>query len=227
MTELTNPAAAKFVGGWWMPETEEHYIEVMKPGAKRHQVVDGRWAYQYHKLEAALTHIPATRRRVAVDVGGNLGLWSFHLAKQFDHVHAFEPMPAYAELFAANVSPTNVTLHKCALGAAAGGVRLDCPPDQTGNTHIVGAGDIPLRTLDSFGLDDVDLIKIDVEGYELPVVKGAEETLLRCQPWLVVEQKGNDRKFYGAPRDAAADWLKGLGLRDLAVIAGDHIMGWA
>jgi hypothetical protein len=96
----------------------------------------------------------------------------------------------------------------------------------TGNTHVHGEGDIPLKTLDSFGFEEVDFIKIDVEGYELSVVKGAKETLLREKPFMVIEQKGNDQKFFGGQRHEASNWLKSLGMRDIKVVSGDHIMGW-
>lgn len=46
-----------------------------------------------------------------------------------------------------------------------------------------------IRTLDSFDLPTIDFMKIDCEGYEFPVLKGAAETLRRCKPVIVVEQK--------------------------------------
>jgi hypothetical protein len=75
------------------------------------------------------------------------------------------------------------------------------------------------------GFENVDFIKIDVEGYELPVVKGAVETITACKPNMVIEQKGNDR-FYGQDRAAALSFLMGLGMKQLDVISGDYILGW-
>jgi FkbM family methyltransferase len=220
------PPGAKLIGGVWLPETEQHFVDMMLHNKKRTRVVDGKHTYQYHKLEAALRHLPADRRRVGVDIGAHVGLWSMWLVKLFGHVHAFEPVAGHADIFPWNMSADNWTLHRVALGEREGSVSLTVPPEQTGNAHVVGGGEVPMVTLDSCELERVDFLKIDVEGYELPVLRGAEATLRRCRPILVVEQKGNDAKFYGQPRDAAVAWLKTLGARDLAVISGDHIMGW-
>ncbi len=81
-------------------------------------------------------------------------------------------------------------------------------------------------TLDSYGFGQVDFIKIDVEGYELPVNQGAVETLRRCRPIVVIEQKGNDTAVYGGRTNEALERLRGLGARELKVISGDYVMGW-
>lgn len=240
-----DPAGARLVGGVWLPAGERHLVEMMRPGAKRHTLRGGKWTYQLHKLEAALGFLPADRRRVAVDVGAHVGLWSMWLVSAFEHLHAFEPVPLHAELFERNVVARNCTLHRMALGDRAGRVSLSVPPDQTGHAHIAdgarahhqrGGGlgpeswahisGVPIGTLDGLGLDRVDFIKVDVEGYELAVLKGARETLLRCRPVLVVEQKDNDRSVYGGTRDEALAWLAALGARRLKVISGDYILGW-
>lgn len=50
---------------------------------------------------------------------------------------------------------------------------------------------VPITTLDSYNLPRIDLLKIDVEGYEIHVLKGAEETLLRCKPVVIFEEKND------------------------------------
>lgn len=230
---------AKLIGGLWLPASEEHFVEMMAPGAKRHRVVDGRWTYQLHKIEGFLAKVPGGRRRRCIDAGAHAGLWAVHLRKEFAAVEAFEPVPLHRACFAANVTGANVTLHAYALGAEAGSAAMHVPEDTTGNAHIAteevlsnGRGPIRLekgiavRSLDSFGFAEVDLIKIDVEGYELPVVEGAAETLLRERPFVVVEQKGNDARFYGQARDSALSFLADLGMRRRDVISGDHLLGW-
>ncbi len=216
---------AKFVGGWWMPDHELHFIEMMRPGAKRHELRDGRWCYQVHKLDRAMGF--AGRRRVALDIGAHVGFWSYHLAGLFEQVHAFEPVPRHADLFELNLrGRSNWTLHRVALGETRDTCRIEVPEGNTGNAHITGPGELPMAPLDSFGLERVDFVKIDVEGYELPVVKGAVGTLTRCRPLLVIEQKRNERKHFGGRPDEALEFLLALGMTAHAVISGDHILGW-
>ncbi len=234
------PPHAKLVGGVWLPDNEDHFVDWMRH-SKRARRVDGKLTYQYHKLEAALAYLPPTRRRVCVDVGAHVGLWSMWLAPAFDHVHAFEPVPLFADIFPWNVAGDNVMLRRTALGACEDTVEITVPDGQTGGAHISIGGKhpgnkyasggtsvfpgLPMRTLDSFGLDDVDFIKIDVEGTERQVIEGAAHTIGTCRPLIVIEQKGNE-VAYGQSRNAAAALLTTWGMRDLRVLAGDHIMGW-
>ena len=85
---------------------------------------------------------------------------------------------------------------------------------------------VRVDTLDSFELREVDLIKIDVEGWELPVVHGAVETLRKWRPIVVCEQKGNDELGYGHQPQAALHFLRSIGMAEKRVISGDYIMGW-
>jgi hypothetical protein len=69
---------------------------------KRNAVVDGNLPYQYHKLVAAMKFVRSFR--VAINVGAHVGMWSMHLARRFDHVFAFEPIPLHRACFTGNVS---------------------------------------------------------------------------------------------------------------------------
>lgn len=188
--------------------------------------IDGQLTYQYHKLERALELVPADRRRVCVDVGAHVGLWSKEFVKAFQTVVAFEPNPVVADLWRWNVTAKNATLHQVALGESTGSVGLKIYDGHSGHTQIGGPGDVPIRMLDSYGLSAVDLVKIDVEGHELAVVKGAINTLRRCRPVVVVEQKGEDGRL-GMERDGALHWLERLGMFSIGCHGGDYFMVWS
>src|SRR6185369_13709129 len=133
--------------GVWLPDGETHLIEWM---TKSGEVVDGLGTYQIKKFREAMKWVRGWR--VAVDVGAHVGLWSMQLVKRFAHLHAFEPVAAHRDCFARNVDGQRVLMHGCALGSAPGMVAMVVPPSSSGGTHVDGAGDIEMRTLDSFGL---------------------------------------------------------------------------
>lgn len=206
--------------GIWLPDGEKHFPEWM---TRNGELVDGKGTYQIKKLREALSHVK--QFRLAVDVGAHVGLWSMHLAKRFHEVHAFEPMPPFRACFEKNVTHENVTLHRYPLGNKDANVGMSYDPADSGNTHVKGNGDMKMRTLDSFELMDVDFIKIDCEGYELQVLEGALETIVRCAPVIIVEQKQHKLTTnYGIKGTPAVDFLQAGGYRLLREMGGDYIM---
>jgi len=219
----------KCVGGIWLPDQESHLVHWMLRD-QHARYVNGRLTYQYHKLEAAMRW--CRNFRVAVDVGAHVGLWSMHLVKSFRCVHAFEPVSEHRECFHANIPEFESLnlyngLHACALGDREGMVSIHTAPTSSGDSWVDGDGDIPMVCLDSLCLQDVDFIKIDVEGYELQVVQGAVETIKRCRPCMVVEQKQKNLKaHFGVTGTPAVDLLRDLGAHLREMISGDYILSF-
>jgi FkbM family methyltransferase len=139
-------------------------------------------------------------RGTAIDIGANFGLYSLQMSRLYQRVISFEPNPEVAApLIAARLA--NVTLIREGVSSrsdeatlfipVANGVKLagwaslnqgNCP-QATSFSRLA----IPLRTLDAHGFNDVGLIKIDVEGHEIEVLRGAEQTIRRCRPHLIIE----------------------------------------
>jgi hypothetical protein len=112
-----------------------------------------------------------------------------------------------------------------ALGASSGSVGLVTPhQNSSGGTVIRGAGDVPLRTLDSFALDRVDLLKIDCEGTECDVLRGAIETLVRCRPVVAVEQRPKLLKTLSYAPRAALHVLEQLGASVVWTDTNDFVL---
>jgi FkbM family methyltransferase len=189
---------------------------------RRGEYVDGLPTYQYHKYRAAREWV--TRFGVAIDVGAHVGLWTRVMAKDFDHVLAFEPIPEHIECFRLNVTSPNVTLYDVAIGDRNQRVRFTRERENSGHTRVAGAGDIPMSRLDDLDVPNVDFMKIDTEGYEIFVLRGAIETIRRCRPTIIVEQKADMAEDYGETRRAAVQLLVNEGYHLRKEISGDYIL---
>jgi FkbM family methyltransferase len=210
----------KKVGGVWLPSHETHLVDWMQG---RNEVVDGKLTYQHHKLQRALGQV--RNWRTAVDVGAHCGLWSMHLVKRFSALVGFEPVALHRECYARNVEG-DYMLHACALGDKAGKVKIHTSESSSGDSWVDGDGDIPLMMLDGFNLQDVDFIKLDCEGYEYFALKGGEETLKRCRPTVMVEQKPGRAQKFGLAETQAVDYLQSLGAKLRFAMSGDYCLSW-
>lgn len=208
-----------------MPADESHLPDHMKA---LNQPLGGRLTYQLAKYNAARAYVKNFHQ--AVDVGGHIGLWSWVMAKDFDAVMAFEPMEIHRECWRRNMEGLeNAGLYDCALGEKKGTVALETRTHgSSGDTQVrPGAkGTTPLETLDSFNFADVGLIKIDCEGYEEFVLRGAVDTLQRCKPVVIVEQKRDFSRRYGLKKYSAVRFLEKLGAKVRKEISEDFILSW-
>jgi FkbM family methyltransferase len=137
--------------------------------------------------------------RTAVDVGAHIGLWASMLACTFDNVIAFEPNAENFDCLAQNTADyVNILVEQKALGAAHDSASLKLPSaGNSGMWHLTPGEDVEVIPLDSLQRDDVDLIKIDVEGFEGHVLLGARQTLLASGPVVIFEDNGVGPKYFG------------------------------
>ena len=145
---------------------------------------------------------PARLHRV-IDCGAWIGQWSrMHL--HAEHVEAFEPNPDILPLLEHNIqSHPQIHLHCTALSNLPGRTALKYE-SHTGTCHMWHEGhvqDIEVRTLDSYQFSDVDIIKIDVEGMEVPLLQGAEQTIRNNRPWILIESNETQRRYGRSKRD--------------------------
>lgn len=218
--------------GIWLPAGEQHLVRWMSAKQQRR---NGRPGYQLHKLEAVLALVPAHRRLVAVDVGAHVGLWSMHLADEFARVIAFEPVAAHRECFERNLAGAadRVELMPVALGREHGSLPFVTDPSSSGDTHVAAHGELPIPGHDCVPVvpldaivDWCDLLKIDCEGYELHVLEGARELLLKSRPAVIVEQKPGKGAYFGLDDHAAVRYLESLGASVVREMSGDFLMAW-
>ena len=197
------------------------------------------WHWKRSRGDYALRVTEALVREgnVVLDIGASWGLYASRLARMAGptgRVHAFEPLPVnWGSLEAIALGAPNVAIHRVALSDHNGEARLyipvaegrrivtrasfAIPPDRSSVRHEV----VPVRAA---RLDEVlggagppvAFIKCDVEGHELAVLRGAETTLRRSLPALLVEieqrhQTGDVRETFG--------YLAGLGYEGYSVRA--------
>lgn len=135
---------------------------------------------------------------VAIDVGANVGTHTLALAAlvgSSGQVYAFEPQDVIYELLCNNVAANglaNVTSKLAAVGATNSIChipRIDYATQNNFGAVSVGEGDVevPMVTIDSLELPKLNLIKIDAEGAEGDVLRGAAATLRRLRPIVYVE----------------------------------------
>lgn len=211
------------VKGWWFPDGELHIPQQM---VRDQRLIGGRLTYQSNKYKHVL---PYCRRRNAVDAGAHVGMWTYLMTGNFTHVIAFEPDPTHVACWLMNLDQQRrqgrAELYACALGATTGLVGLERYGESSGNTRITDGDGVVQRTLDSFELENVDFFKIDCEGYELYVLDGAQRTLRRCRPTVLVEQKGEAR-HYGELATAAVNRLVSLGAAVVWDAGGDYLLAF-
>ena len=151
-------------------------------------------------LEREMTLVAAAIHRGdrVADVGANNGLYTHAFAKRGALVEAFEPQPECVNVLRAYASRRRsryVQVHPVALSSSSGVAALHLPRGSESSPSASlratpdadAALEVPVEPLDSFGCSDLRLLKIDVEGAELDVLRGAAETLKRCRPLLFVE----------------------------------------
>jgi FkbM family methyltransferase len=132
-----------------------------------------------------------TKSGVFLDIGGHTGTYALNLAAHVDSVHVFEPQRATYYALCGGIAlsglSAKILAHNCGLGSPdqVGTQTLNIVSVDGGGSSIQNIGgvldteQIDVRTLDEFGINNVCFIKMDVEGNELDVLKGAHKTIER------------------------------------------------
>lgn len=152
--------------------------------------------------ELALVARLAESDMMSIDVGAHFGIYTYAMSRKSSWVHAFEVVPRLAATLESGYRGDNVTIHRGALSNDIGTVEVRIPLAGLGRTTIESSNAlagmkahtapveslwVERRPLDSFGFENVGLIKIDVEGHEECVIRGTLGTLRQSLPALIVE----------------------------------------
>lgn len=152
---------------------------------------------EYTQLEIELLKNFLTRNSVVYDVGANIGYHALAFAKLCKYVYAFEPNKKHLELLRKNLRYGNVEIFDVAVSDRPGTLKIQDfdinTPGNYGELYCNKNGyDVTSIRLDDLDLEKPDLIKIDVEGFELNVLRGCSETIREHNPVIFYEAHGTE-----------------------------------
>lgn len=184
-------------------------------------------------IQACLRAMRKRNKLVAVDGGAYVGMWSMHLVQHFEQVLAFEPIAANVACAIKNMERIKYPerhswqIESVALSDDARvaemqttekryASRFDLPDELTNsNTRVA----VQTRSLDSYNLHALDLLKLDVEGHEHKAIQGALESIQKFRPVVIIEEKLDVKK-------RATHRLEKLGMRCVWQKKHDYLFTW-
>lgn len=176
-------------GDWWPAKDKQAREAVMK---------------NYRDVDYAVKL--CTGKKVAIQAGGNCGIWARYMAKIFETVYTFEPDIENFLCLNLNAPQKNIVRMQAALGIRRPPVSVEKVSENVGAHFIGGAGIIPHIMVDDLQLTACDLIQLDVEGYEYFALAGAAKTIEKYRPVLMLEDKLHHLR-YQVSRETLMNWL--------------------
>jgi FkbM family methyltransferase len=175
--------------------------------------MSSRYDRELTRLMKAVLHPHST----CVDIGANAGAILEEMIRVAPHGRHFaiEPIPALAAALAQKFASARVA--QCACSDSNGQAQFHVDRNVSAlsglrRTHNVGDSNVDIvnvevRTLDSMipAGETVALIKIDAEGNEIPIMRGARETIARCRPYIVFEAGSSTTGVYNISADEVYD----------------------
>jgi FkbM family methyltransferase len=195
-----------------LPDGDNHFHRFIKNGKR----------YHGKELEVAIKLCKGFD--VAVDIGAHVGLVSRQMAERFDKVYAFEAMPENFACLSENAAPNMIGFNQ-ALGAKyETRSAINPAPGNTGAWELVEGNDIDIRPLDDMAhlFKHLDLIKIDTQGMELDILKGATDLINEFKPVIWYEVQKNT----GIENEETAYLYNHCGLRNAVVVGNKNVIGW-
>jgi FkbM family methyltransferase len=181
----------------------------------------------YRRFEPEIRHLDQVcgRGGTMVDIGGWYGPWTRRLVRRASRVVVIEPTPLH-EVLSRTLPPTvDVIAAAASDHCGQADIWLPSPDGAARGVSSLRRRDIhtasvtvPLITVDSLGLENVTFVKIDVDGHEVPVLRGAAGTIRRDQPRLLIEVEQRIQ-----PPGDVADLLESWGYRGWVLLAGQWV----
>lgn len=193
---------------YWVPSQDNYFLDILSRGPYQYQSVK-----RFKDLCSNPRHI--------IDIGVNLAQNVPEYAQMAPKVTGFEPTPSNYVCALATIDEnrhlypdTDIVVHQVGLADVDGEMELATHSSNVGTNYLIRNGKkhkntvkVDIKTLDSYNLTEVDIIKIDVEGYELYVLQGGEKTIMRDRPFIQTEIRNNQCERAGYHPQALQDWF--------------------
>jgi FkbM family methyltransferase len=178
-----------------------------------------------------------------IDAGANFGFHTLEFAELVGDegkVVSFEPQRLVYYQLCGNIllnGHDNVYAHNVALSDKENILKMEnlqyhsTEPINIGNAHLDACTDlgynlVRVATLDSFELNNVSVLKIDVQGYEPRVLDGAKETILKNKPTIFIEVEAPHLNIYGWNENDIFSRLEALGYTYKKVLDAEHLVDY-
>jgi FkbM family methyltransferase len=183
--------------------------------------VGEKWRHSLRHVQALDWTLQRCKgRRTAVQAGGNMGLWPRRMKEAgFQRVLSFEPDAESRACLERNAP--GVEIFSCALGAGTGTCGIK--HRSLGSHNVVEGDSVDVIGLDSLKLETLDLLQLDVEGYEWHALLGAANTIELCRPLVHLELRGFAEKF-GRSDGEIRDMLRRFGYREVQALPGNDFV---
>ena len=172
-------------------------IEIIVP-RKYHLQIRFLWQKLSNKIDPEMFLIEKIiiKKRRFVDIGANVGIYTYYFSDKFSAINAFEPLEDITYRIK-SLNKSNISVHNKALSNKKGKLKfyipiingLTVPPlaSLEKKKEPFKKKIVDVVTLDEFNFKNVDLIKIDVEGHEYFVLEGAIKTIKKYKPIIICE----------------------------------------
>lgn len=174
----------------------------------------GKWVVEHKRLDFDQNQIPTylpyfKEGGVLVNIGANIGCYAYAFLNKAKEIHCFEPNPEAFECLEYNLGKhPNVKLYYKAVSDKYTSAKLICDSDNIGMAYIddseMGCTDV--TKIDLMSLKPSFML-IDCEGFELHVLRGAESTINKHKPVMVIEINDHTLKRTGVDRKEIFAWL--------------------
>jgi FkbM family methyltransferase len=174
----------KLKNGWMVPDDDTRITFLLENDTDRYNPT-----YEDKYRQLVISHLP--NKRTFVDVGANVGIWSLPMTQHFKKIISYEPSRQNIECIKSNI-PEGIDLREKAVADFTGQAEFHQAGKNCGDGKLCRVGvkasyAVPVVRLDDEGLDDVDMIKIDTQGWELDALKGMIALIKSQRPWVMFE----------------------------------------